>query len=157
MPCLQNSFSTEAIQTPGLTIAGVRDVQVKITGGLRIDRHDIRSTHEEEDILIAQHSISLSLLGKSVRVVCDDIDVLVLLVHSNSSRCKCSNSAPICMPSPVKELVVIYIRCPMESHSAIADDILAIHELSVVRMLKPHFELNCAFCDTSMTFCTHLV
>ena len=24
-------------------------------------------------------------------------------------------------------------------------------------MLKPHFEPNCAFCDTSMTFCTHLV
>ena len=24
-------------------------------------------------------------------------------------------------------------------------------------MLKAHFEPNCAFCDTSMTFCTHLV
>ena len=27
----------------------------------------------------------------------------------------------------------------------------------IVRMLKPHFEPNCAFCDTSMKLCTHLV
>ena len=27
----------------------------------------------------------------------------------------------------------------------------------LVRMLKPHFEPNRAFCDTSMTFGTHLV
>ncbi len=33
------------------------------------------------------------------------------------------------------------------------------HAVAIVglRMLKPHFEPNCAFCDTSMTFCTHLV
>ena len=44
---------TEATQTHTLTIAGVRDVPVEITGGLRIDRHDLRSTPEEADILIA--------------------------------------------------------------------------------------------------------
>ena len=27
----------------------------------------------------------------------------------------------------------------------------------IVRMLKPHFEPNCAFGDTSMKLCTHLV
>ena len=71
-----------------ITIAGVHDVPIEITGGLRIDRHDIRSTHEEADILIAQHAISVSLLSKYVRVVCDDTDVFVLLVHSYNSRCK---------------------------------------------------------------------
>ena len=73
---LDPGYFTEATQTHTLTIAGVRDVRVEITGGLRIDRHDLRSTHEEADILIAQHAISLSLLGKSVRVVCNDTDVL---------------------------------------------------------------------------------
>ena len=68
---------------------------VEITGGLMIDRHDLRSTHEEADTLIAQHAISFSLLDKyvSVRVVCDD--VCVLLVHYYNSRCKCSNRAPM--------------------------------------------------------------
>ena len=79
-----------------ITIAGDRDVPVEITGGLWIDRHDIRYTqsHDEVDILIAQHaSISLSFLGKYVRIVCDDTDVFVLLVHYNNSRFKGSNSA----------------------------------------------------------------
>ena len=68
---LAPGYFTEATQTHILTVAGIRDVPVEITGGLRIDRHDLRSTHEEADILIAQHAISLSLLGKSVCVVCD--------------------------------------------------------------------------------------
>ena len=62
---LDPGYFNEATQTHPLTIAGVRDVPVEITGGLRIDRHDLRSTHEEADILIAQHAISLSLTGKS--------------------------------------------------------------------------------------------
>ena len=70
-PC----YFTEATQTHTLTIAVVRDVPVEITGGLMIDRHNLRSTHEEADILIAQHAISLPLLGKYVRVVCDDTNV----------------------------------------------------------------------------------
>ena len=113
-----------------LTIADVRDVPVEITGGLRIDRHDLRSTHEEADILIAQHAISLSLLGKYVRGVCNDTYVFVLLVHYYNSRCKCSNSASMTMLSPVQERAVIYFRATVESRSDIADDLLAIHGLS---------------------------
>ena len=62
---LDPGYYTEATQTHTLTIAGIRDVPVEITGGLRIDRHDLRSTHEEGDIPIAQHAISLPLTGKS--------------------------------------------------------------------------------------------
>ena len=102
-----------------------------MTGGLRNDRLDFSSTHEEADILIVQHAISLSLLGKSVRVVCDDTDLFVLLVHYYNSMCKCSNRAPMIMSSPVKECAVIYIRATVESHSDIVDAILAIHRHSM--------------------------
>ena len=54
----------------------------------------------------------------------------VLLVHYYSSRCKCSNSFPMIMSSPVKERAVIDIRATVESHCDIEDDILAIHGLS---------------------------
>ena len=86
MPYLQKSildpgYFTEATQTHTLTIAGVRDVPIEITCGLRIDQHDLRSTREEADILIAQHAVSLSFIGKYVRVVCDDTDVFILLLH----------------------------------------------------------------------------
>ena len=102
-----------------------------------IDRHDLRSTHEEADIPIAQHAISLSFLGKSVRLVCDDTDVFVLLIHYYNSRCKCSNSAQMIMSSPVKERAVIDIRATVESHSEVADDLLAIHGLSGADAVAP--------------------
>ena len=127
---LDPGYFNEATQTHTLTITGVHDVLVEITGGLRIDRHDLRSTHEEANIPIAQHAISLSLLRKSVRLVCDDTDVFVLLIHYYNSRCKCSNSAQMITSSPVKERAVIYIRATVESHTDIADDPLAIYGLS---------------------------
>ena len=79
---LDPGYFTEATHTHTLIIAGVRDVPVEITGGLRIDRHDLRSTHDEADIPIAQHAISLSLLGNSVHLVCDDTDVFIPLIHA---------------------------------------------------------------------------
>ena len=41
---LDSGYFTKATQTHTLIIAGVRDV---ITGGMMIDRHDLRSIHEE--------------------------------------------------------------------------------------------------------------
>jgi len=60
-------------------------------------RHDLSSKHEEIDILITQHAISASLSGSSVRVVCDDTDVFVLLVHFYNCKCKDTNAAPMIM------------------------------------------------------------
>ena len=114
---LDPGFFTEATQTHTLAIAGVHDVPVEITGGLMIDRHDLRCTLVEADMLIEQHAISLSLLGKFVRVVCDDTDVFVLLVHYYNSWCNCSNSAPMIMSSPVKKQVLsVYIFMPQWNH-----------------------------------------
>ncbi len=50
---LDPGYLAESTQTHTLTIAGVRDVPVAITGGLRIDRHDLCSTNWDADILIA--------------------------------------------------------------------------------------------------------
>ena len=103
-PC----YFTEATQTHTLTIAGVRDVPVEITGGLRIDLHGLYSIHDEADILIAQHAISYLLLCsccvRRQRRVCPTRSLLY------NSRCKGSISAPMITPSPVKERVVIDIR-----------------------------------------------
>ena len=98
--------------------------------GVKIDRHDLRSTHEEADILIIQHAISSSLSGKSVRVVCDDTDVFILLVHFYNSKCEGSNYAPMVMSSPMTQRAVIDIRATADAHRDIADDLPAIHGLS---------------------------
>ena len=111
-------------------IAGVSDVPVEIVGGVRINRRDLCSAHEEADIIITQHAIMSSLSGKSVRVMCKDTDVFVLLVHFYHIKCRCSNPAPIIMSPLVKERAVIDIIATATAHSDIADDLLAIHGIS---------------------------
>ena len=103
---------------------------VEIVDSVRIDRHDLCSTHEEADIIITQRAISCLLSGKCGRVVCDDTDVLVLLVHFYHIKCRGKNSAPMIMSSQVKELAVIDIGTTATAHSGIAEDLLAIHGFS---------------------------
>ena len=105
---------------------------MEIVDSIRIDRHDLCSTHEEADIIITQRAISCSLADKCGCVVCDGIDAVVLLVHFYHIKCRGRNSAPstMSMSSLVKELAVIDIGATATAHSGIADDLLAIHGIS---------------------------
>ena len=125
-----SEFCARATQNHNLTIVGASDVPVEIVKGEKSNRSDLLSSHEEADVLIAKHAISSSQSGKSIRVVSDDTDVIVLLVHFYNSKCATSNSAPMIMSSPVQERAVIDIRATAEKHSDIAHDLLAIHGLS---------------------------
>ena len=124
---IKPDFATHATTHHSLTIAGVCNSPLEITNGLKIERHDLSSSHEEADIIIAQHAIASSLLDKSVHVVCDDTDVLALLIHFYHSHCKGST---MIMSSPIKDRAVIDIKATTAAHSDIAPDILAIHGLS---------------------------
>ena len=62
--------------------------------------------------------------------MCDDTDVLVLLVHFHHIKCRGRNSAPIIMSSLLKERAVIDIGATTPAHSGIADYLLAIHGIS---------------------------
>ena len=106
-------------------IADVSYVPVEIIKGIKIDHRDLCSKHEDADILITQHAIAASLTGKSVRLVCDDIDMFVLLVHFYNYKCEGTTAAPMIMSSPVKERAVIDIRATAPAHSHIASDLLA--------------------------------
>ena len=91
---LNSDYYMNATKKHTVMIAGVSDVPMEIVGSVRIARHDLCSTHEKADIAITQHAISFSLSGTCVRVVCDDTDVLVLLVHFYHIKCRGRNSAP---------------------------------------------------------------
>ena len=99
---LNSDYYTNATQKHTLTTAVVSGVPVEIVDSVRIDRHGLCSTPEEADIIITQHAISCLLSGKCGRVVCDDTDVFVLLVHFYHDKCRCRNSAPMIMSSLVK-------------------------------------------------------
>ena len=49
---VDSDYYTNATQKHTLTIAGVSNVPLEILGGVRIDQHDLCSTHEETDIII---------------------------------------------------------------------------------------------------------
>ena len=128
-----SDYYTNATQKHTLTTAVVvvvSGVPVEIVDSLRIDRHDICATHEQADI-ITQHAISCLLSGKCGRgVVCEDTDVLVLLVHFYHIKGRGRNSAPMNMTSLVKERAGIDIGTTATAHSGIADDLLAIYVFS---------------------------
>ena len=110
-------FYNNAKQKHSMVIAGVGDVPVEIDRGVRIDRHDLCSSHEEVHILITQHAIALGLLGKSVNVVCDDTDVFVLLVHFYNSQLKASNPQCSCHHQGKSKQWLIFV--PLPKHAVI--------------------------------------
>ena len=134
---LNSEYYTNATQKHTGTTAGVSDVPVNIVDGVRIDQHDLCSTHEEADIIITQRAMSCSLSGKCIRVVYDDTDVLVLLVHFHHIKCRGRNSAPMIMSSLMKELTVIDIDTTATANSGIADDLLAFHGISGADTVAP--------------------
>ena len=114
---------------------------VEIIKGEKSNRSDLLSSHEEADVLIAKHAISSSQSGKSIRVVSDDTDVFVLLVHFYNSKCATSNSAPMIMSSPVQEQAVIDIRATDEKLLGIhglsgADTVASYHGIGKASVLK---------------------
>ena len=68
------------------------------------------------------------ILGHTVKVVSDDSDVFVVLVHFYSPM-KCVT--PVNIISPIHHRAMIDIRATRIEHSVIADDIFAIHAISV--------------------------
>ena len=48
-----------------------------------VQRFDLKTTHEEADVIIPQQVVALVDMGcKTINVICDDTDVFVLLAHN---------------------------------------------------------------------------
>ena len=65
-----------------LVITEAEPVLKEVHAGTTSSRHDLKTTHEEADVFIVQQAIALANTGsKSLRILCDDTDVFVLLLH----------------------------------------------------------------------------
>ena len=49
--------------------------------GVCVPRYDLTTTHEEEDLILVQQAFHCLSEGSCVRVVADDTDVFILLLH----------------------------------------------------------------------------
>ena len=63
-------------------VTGKIPIPTEVCNGLQIPRPDLKTMHEEADVIIPPQVIYLASLGCcSNKVISDDRDVFVLLVH----------------------------------------------------------------------------
>lgn len=79
---MDQEFYITAIQNwHSLTIAGAENVKAEIINGVKTERRNLASSHEEADHIIAQQAIVHSQCHEVIKVVSDDTDVFSLLRH----------------------------------------------------------------------------
>ena len=72
----------EVSDTNRLVVTSENPIPNEIVNGRKLLRDDLRTTHEEADVIIVQQMVNLSQHGcLSIKVICDDTDVFVLLMY----------------------------------------------------------------------------
>ena len=75
--------SVELLNLPNsLVVTEKIPIPTEVCNGLQIPRPDLKTMHEEADVIIPHQVIYMASLGcYSNKVISDDTDVFVLLVH----------------------------------------------------------------------------
>ena len=63
-----------------LVVTSSHPVPIEVCKGIIIHREDMRTTHEEADVILAQQMVTEAPNRDCIKVLCDDTDVFVLLV-----------------------------------------------------------------------------
>ena len=96
--------------------------------GISMARTDKRTSHEEADVIITQRAVHAALNEiKSVKVICDDTDVFVLLVYVYYLE---HLKATLLVESTSGERTVIDIGATATKHQTIIPNLLATHVLT---------------------------
>ncbi len=99
----------------------------RLIWGVRLERRDLSSSHEEADPILVQHAISRCMQGEKVRVVSDDTDVFLFLLHFYVSH-KCTSDLYMC--SPVADRSIVDLRATAQKHKDTTKAILVMHALT---------------------------
>ena len=101
-----------------LVVTGREPVPVEINKGLVIRRCDLKTVQEEADVIMIQQMIVISeeLDWAGIRVMCDDTDVFVVLLHFYSLR---EMSCSLTMESLARDRKCVDIRATATKHKEI--------------------------------------
>ena len=131
-----------------LTIAGVENYPIEITNGVKIDRKDIPSEHEEADPIIAQMAILACLKGEVVLIVSEDTDVFAMVLHFYVTE-ECKQLMYMKSPkgrtadlSNLEDRTVIDIKETAAKHYELAIYILQIHALTGIDCIPALFRIR---------------
>ena len=103
-------------------------VQVWING--TVQRQDLRTHHEEADVIIIHHLVHIASAASDdahIKVICDDTDVFVLLIHFYIKE---KMTANISMASPCVGRVIVDIRQTSLKHKNTAKYLPAVQSLT---------------------------
>ena len=113
--------------TNKLVVTSQNPVPFEICNGVVLQRVDLRTTHEEADVIIVQQVVKLAEDGvSSMKVICDDTDVFILLIHYYAQE-HLTCDLIMCGTSSRR---VIDIKATTDKHSTIVDQLLPAHALS---------------------------
>ena len=98
-----------------------------------VQRFDLKTTHEGTDVTIPLQVVALADMGcKTIKVICDDTDVFVLLAHYFAEE---SLSVSLIMESTSRSKSSIDIGATVEKHSGIIPQLIAAHAVPDVTQL----------------------
>ncbi|KAJ8018705.1 hypothetical protein HOLleu_43161 [Holothuria leucospilota] len=141
MICKDLKNDTDFITKHKLVITGEDETPVEINpGGIVIQRRDMSTTHEEADNIIVQQAIKFAAdEQKTVRVLADDTDVFILLLHHYQQQ---ALTTKMVMESPIKERAVIDIPATVGKFGDIIPAMLAGHALTGCDTVGAYFGIG---------------
>ena len=133
-------FHLKCTQSHRLVVTGEEDTPIEIHKGVKIMRHDLKTTHEEADvIMIWQMYDTVENNHKGIAVIADDTDVFVLLVHYYFAL---SLSVLLIMESPIKERTVVDIGKTVLANRNIVRELLPAHAISGCDTVAAYYEVG---------------
>lgn len=113
-----------------LVITGKDPTPVQVWNNSTLQRQDLKTHHEEADVIIIHHLVRIvsGVSGDShIKVVCDDTDVFVLLIHFYLEE---KMTVDVSMESPCAGRANVDIRQTALKHKSIAKYLPAVHALT---------------------------
>lgn len=112
-----------------LVITGQDEVPIEISpGGIIIDREDMRTSHEEADVIVVAHAIyAAQVEKKQVIIIADDADIYALLLYHYLDQ---GLDKPMLMQSTKKGRAVIDIKATVSKLADIIPNLLQAHALT---------------------------
>ena len=124
---IQDQPSLLAKSKKKLIVTGMDPTPFEICKGLIIQRGDLQNMHEEADVILVNQAVHAAKIGVSgVKVIADDTDIFVLLLHFYLQE---NLSCDFVMAS-TSSRKLIDIKETVAKHKNVISNIVSAHALS---------------------------
>ena len=123
-----------------LILTGHQPFPIEVFPGSKRVRNDLKCTHKEADTIIVQQCFAAIDFGaKCVKVISDDTDVLLLLLHFYEKR---NVNATVIMESTTQQRKAISISEAVKKSKEIIPSLLRMHALTGCDTVAQHFGIG---------------